>query len=53
MDFDKSLLDKQKHGNYQPLDPNCLPTMYIAYQVKAGGDSGKMHSNVRKRWEEG
>lgn len=30
-----------------------LPTFYLAYQVKAGGESGKIHSDVRKRWEQG
>ena len=30
-----------------------LPPLYLAYMVKAGGDSGKIHSDARRRWEQG
>ena len=30
-----------------------LPPLYLAYKVKAGGDSGKIHSDARRRFEAG
>jgi glucuronokinase len=30
-----------------------LPPLYLAYMVQAGGDSGKIHSDVRRRWDQG
>ncbi len=48
MDFSHSL---SNHNVYTVVDPSVLPNMYIAYAVAAGGDSGKVHSTVRARWE--
>lgn len=30
-----------------------LPVLYLAYLVRAGGESGKVHSDVRRRWDNG
>lgn len=36
------------------LDPDPLQlTSYLAYNTRAAGDSGKVHSNVKQRWLEG
>lgn len=54
MDFDQKLMAEQGHGNYQPLqvDPSNLPLFFIAY-LGMPSDSGKIHSNVRQRFDEG
>ena len=36
-----------------PFSFLVLPPLYLAYMVRAGGDSGKVHSTVRRRWEAG
>ncbi|KAI8341682.1 hypothetical protein BC941DRAFT_509782 [Chlamydoabsidia padenii] len=52
MDFNKTLMDQAKHGNYIPLDPNLLPPLYLAY-VADPEDSGKVHSTVKQRFLNG
>jgi len=53
MDFSKELMVKNGHGSYEHLElPKDLPILYLAYSVDAS-DSGKIHSNVRKRFDEG
>ena len=32
---------------------SVMPPLFVAFMVKAGGDSGKAHSDVRRRWEGG
>eukprot|EP01038_Epipyxis_sp_PR26KG_P005864 gene5864-8088_t len=39
-----------KHNRYTPYEPSLLPRMYLAYNIHVGGDSGKVHSTVRERW---
>ena len=52
MDFDRELMERQGHGNYEPLDPGLFPPMFIA-MVADPSDSSGMHSPVRVRWERG
>jgi glucuronokinase len=48
MDFTR---DEQKTTNiYTELDPSLLPPLYLIYNTSAGGDSGKVHSTVKERW---
>lgn len=37
-------------GKYTSIDSNLLPPLYLAYNVKVGGESGKVHSTVKERW---
>lgn len=53
MDFAKELLERDKHGKYEPLDTALLPNLYIAYQVVLAEVSDVVHSNLRERWERG
>ncbi len=53
MDFDREIMDKQGHGNYEPLDPRLLPKLYIAYDTDLGKQSGRVHNDVRARWLKG
>ena len=53
MDFDKKLLDSQGHGNYENLDPNLLPPIYLAYISDLAEVSGIAHGNLRGRFMAG
>jgi len=54
MDFSKDIVSGNKGaGKYTAIRIEDLPPLYLAYMVKAGGDSGKIHSDVRRRWESG
>jgi glucuronokinase len=49
MDFERKLMESARKGIYAPLDPSLLPTLYLIYCVNPS-DSGKVHSDVKKRW---
>lgn len=53
MDFAKDLMDRQGHGNYEPLDPALLPKVYVAYRTSLSEGTEVFHSNVRERWRRG
>jgi len=53
MNFDKKLLDTQGHGNYENLDPNLLPPIYLAYISDLAEVSGIAHGNLRGRFMAG
>jgi glucuronokinase len=50
MDFNKALMEKQGHGNYESLDPNLLPPIYLAYISDLSEISGIAHGNLRGRF---
>jgi glucuronokinase len=50
MDFRRLADSSVKTGLYTRLDPTTLPCLYLAYDVRAGSDSGTVHSTVRERW---
>jgi len=50
MDFDKKLMEAQGYGNYEPLDPNLLPNLYLAYMADLSEISGISHGNLRGRY---
>lgn len=52
MDFSKEYMEKMGHGVYKPMDISLLPPLHLIY-AENPSDSGKVHSNVRKRWLEG
>ncbi len=53
MDFDKTLIETQGYGDYQNLDPNLLPPIYIAYLADLSETSGIAHGKLRGRFEAG
>ena len=53
MDFAKELMERQGHGNYEPLDPALLPNIYVAYRTALSEGTEIFHSNVRERWRRG
>ncbi|QHW00788.1 mevalonate kinase family protein [Spirosoma endbachense] len=53
MDFDRETMERQGHGQYEPIDPHQLPKLYIAYNTDLGKQSGRVHNDVRSRWLKG
>ncbi len=53
MNFDKEYIEKKQHGDYERIDPNSLPKLYIAYKTELGKVSGKVLSDIKSRWEKG
>jgi len=52
MDFDPQYVAQHGHGRYEPLDLDLLPPLYLAWD-RRGSDSGRIHSPVRHRFEQG
>ena len=52
MDFEEKNLKAKGHGEYTRLDVSLLPPLYLIF-CDNPGDSGAVHSSVRKRWEAG
>ncbi len=53
MDFDRELLEGRGYGEYERLDPELLPPIFIAYREDLGEGSETFHNNVRDRWLRG
>jgi glucuronokinase len=53
MDFNKELLESRGYGIYEPLDPNLLPPIYLAYIRNLSEISGIAHGNLRGRYMAG
>jgi glucuronokinase len=53
MDFtDERAVRETGRGTYRRLPESCLPPLYLVY-AENPGDSGKVHSDVKARWERG
>jgi len=53
MDFDRKIMEEKGHGRYEPLDPDLLPKLYIAYRTDLGKVSGFVLNDIRVRFERG
>ena len=53
MDFDKEIMDKQGYGNYEPLEPELLPKLYVAYREDLSEPTEIFHNNIRERFRQG
>ncbi len=53
MDFAKRMVEECGHGAYESLDPQLLPTMFVAYRTEPASVSGHVHGDLRTRWERG
>jgi glucuronokinase len=52
MDFDRSIMDTQGYGNYEILDPELIPPMYLAYRATLT-HRDTAHNDVRARYDRG
>jgi glucuronokinase len=50
MNFEKELMTKHGHGEYERLDVNLLPKLFIAYKTDLSKVSGKIFNDVRARY---
>ena len=46
MDFDRSLMETRGYGYYEPIDPELLPNLYIAYRSDFGESSDVFHNRM-------
>ena len=46
-------MDSLGHGVYKRMDSSLLPNLFLAYMEASGKDSGKMHNEVRFRFNQG
>lgn len=53
MNFDRALIESRGYGEYERLDPKLLPKLYVAYNTNLSKVSGKVHSDVRARFDRG
>lgn len=53
MDFRRDYMETRGYGDYEPIDPGLLPTMYVAYRTTLSEGTEVFHSNVRERWRTG
>jgi len=53
MDFDRALLESRGYGHYEPIDPDLLPPLFIAYRTALAEGSEVFHNNIRDRWLRG
>lgn len=53
MDFDRDHFESSGHGRYQNLNPDNLPPLFIAYDVRLSEGSEVFHNNIRERFDQG
>lgn len=53
MDFDKNLMERDGHGNYETLDVRSLPPLYLAYQTELAEPSDVVHNDLKARYDRG
>jgi glucuronokinase len=53
MNFDKTIMEEKKHGQYERIDPALLPKLYIAYKTSLGKVSGTVLNDIRTRYDKG
>ena len=53
MDFSRTLMEQQGHGNYTYLSLDSLPPVYVAYRAELSEGTEVFHNNIRERWNRG
>ncbi len=53
MDFREELMETQGHGNYEYIDSQRIPNLFLAYTKHSSGESGRFHNPIRFRFEQG
>ena len=53
MDFSRSLMDSRGYGEYESLDPDLLPNVYVAYRTSLSEGTEVFHGNLGERWRRG
>ena len=53
MDFEETILKKQGHGIYEPMDVKLLSKLYVAYRDDFSEPTEIFHNDIRVRFEQG
>lgn len=53
MDFDKTRMERDGHGLYEPLDPALLPPLFVAYHDNLAEGTELTHNDLRSRFNRG
>ena len=53
MNLDERLFKEREYGEYEPINPEILPNLYLAYDTNSSKVSGHVHDNLRHRFEGG
>jgi len=53
MNFEKTFMEKNGHGQYEKLPVNLLPNLYLAYKTSLSKVSGIVLNNIKTRFEKG
>lgn len=53
MDFDRATMQKTGQGIYEPIPPETLPPVYIAYRTDMSESSDVFHNDIRGRYDRG
>jgi glucuronokinase len=53
MDFERGLMERRGYGEYEPLRPKKLPSLYIAYKTELSEGSEVLHNDLRYRFNRG
>ncbi|MCB1209907.1 MAG: GHMP kinase, partial [Verrucomicrobiales bacterium] len=53
MDFNRASIEQLGYGIYEPLQPELLPKLYVAYTTKLSEGTEVFHNDIRGRWKRG
>ena len=53
MDFSRELMESRGYGDYEAVDPDLLPPLYVAWLGRLSEGTEVFHSNIKGRWEAG
>ena len=53
MDFDRETMERTGQGIYEPIPPETLPPVYIAYRTDLSESSDVFHNDIRGRYDRG
>ena len=53
MDFNRELMEARGYGQYESIDTDLLPPLFVAYNEDLAEGSEVVHNNIRERWMNG
>ncbi|MCB1091930.1 MAG: GHMP kinase [Verrucomicrobiae bacterium] len=53
MDFNRKIMDHQRHGHYEELAPSLLPPLYVAFHHHLSEGTEVFHNDIRGRFNRG
>jgi glucuronokinase len=53
MDFSRHLMESRGYGEYERMDPDLLPAVYVAYRTSLSEGTEVFHNRIRERWNRG